>query len=197
MNQNWETFLNIETEGIDECLEDSHHFRYEPTPYAVLEQLLNSNYLNDCHHLVDMGCGKGRVSFFFAQTIGCQTTGIDFNQKLIDQALSNRVLFPQAHRTQFICMDAQKYEYTDEDTFYFFNPFSQQILARVLANIIDSWYDNPRTIRLCFYYIDDDILAYLMTINELIFLDEINCEELYDYEDELERIMIFETISWE
>ena len=38
MTMNWDETLRIETEGMDERLADWHHFRYEPTPYEVLER---------------------------------------------------------------------------------------------------------------------------------------------------------------
>ena len=83
---NWDTQLNIDTEGLDERLADWHHFRYEPTPYEVLERLLDSGLINEKNHVLDMGCGKGRVSFFLAQTIGCRTTGVDFDSNMIEIA---------------------------------------------------------------------------------------------------------------
>ena len=67
---NWDIQLNIDTEGLDERLADWHDFRYEPTPYEVLERLLDSGLITEKNHVLDMGCGKGRVSFFLAQTIG-------------------------------------------------------------------------------------------------------------------------------
>ena len=99
----------------------------------------------------------------------------------------------QSNHVQFIHGTAEDYTFTNEDAIYFFNPFSLKIFQKVLAHIITSYYENPRFIRLFFYYMDDDMLAYMMMQNEFLFVDEINCEDLYEHEDAHEHIMVFET----
>ena len=194
---NWDTQLNIDTEGLDERLADWHHFRYEPTPYEVLERILDSGLIHEKNHVLDMGCGKGRVSFFLAQTIGCRTTGVDFDPNMIEMAEINRKNVQHPELIQFVCAKAEEYEITDEDCFYFFNPFSEKILRSAIGRILDSWYQNHRPMKLFFYYPSHDVLSYLMTLDELIFLDEIDCEDLYEEPDVRERVMVFETITME
>ena len=194
---NWDTQLNIDTEGMDERLADWHHFRYEPTPYEVLERLLDSGLITENNHVLDMGCGKGRVSFFLAQTIGCKTTGVDFDPKMIEAAEANRKQTHYPELSQFVCANAEDFVITDQDCFYFFNPFSEKILRSVMRHLLDAWHEHPRPFKLFFYYPSHDVLSYLMTLDELIFLDEIDCEDLYEEKDERERIMIFETIQYE
>ena len=53
------------------------------------------------------------------------------------------------------------------DKIYFFNPFSVEILQKVIAQILDSYYENIRTIQLFFYYPSDEYISYLMTVDEL------------------------------
>lgn len=45
-----------------------------------------------------------------------------------------------------------------------------------------------------FYYPSDEYLAWLMTVDELTFVDEIDCRDLFEGEDQRERIMIFEML---
>ena len=92
----------------------------------------------------------------------------------------------------FYCINAEKYEITDEDCFYFFNPFSEKILRKVINQIIVSIYDHPRKIKLFFYYPDDEFITYLMGLDELICVDEIDCMHLYKNNDIRERILVFE-----
>lgn len=191
----WDKTLNIDTEGIDERLADWHHFRYEPTPYEVLERLIDSGLIDESCHVMDMGCGKGRVSFFLSQTTGCRSTGIDFDANLIQQAELNRQNFYKKELVQFVCCKAEEVNFTDENCFYFFNPFSEKILRSVMGRIIQSYHKDSRKLKLFFYYPSHDVIAYLMSLNEFIFLDEIDCEDLYEEKDERERIMIFETID--
>ena len=60
-----------------------------------------------------------------------------------------------------------------------------------MARIMESYYENPREILLFFYYPSDEFMCYLMTLNELDFYDEIDCDDLFDGNDPRERIMIF------
>ena len=61
-----------------------------------------------------------------------------------------------------------------------------------MARILESYYESPREIFLFFYYPSDDYMAYLMTVDELEFYDEISCEDLFDGKDTRERILIFQ-----
>ena len=79
----------------------------------------------------------------------------------------------------------------DANRCYFFNPFSVELLRSVMARILQSYYEAPREILLFFYYPSDDFIAYLMTVPELDFYDEIDCSDLFETEAERERIMIF------
>ena len=40
--QNWDKLLQIKTTGRDDVNADQYHHPYEPTPYPVLERLLDS-----------------------------------------------------------------------------------------------------------------------------------------------------------
>ena len=62
------------------------------------------------------------------------------------------------------------------DRVYFFNPFSIEILKKVLARVLESYYENPRDLFLFFYYPSDEYISYLMTVDELVFCDEIDAE---------------------
>ena len=43
-----------------------------------------------------------------------------------------------------------------------------------------------------FYYPDDEFITYLMRLDELICVDEIDCMHLYENNDIRERILVFE-----
>ena len=77
------------------------------------------------------------------------------------------------------------------DRMFFFNPFSVEILKSVVNRILESWYENPGEIFLFFYYPSDEYVSYLMTVDELMFVDEIDCRDLFGKDDGRERIMVF------
>lgn len=187
----WDKKLNIITVGRDDSNEDENHFPYEPTPYSVLERLADSGYLTKNNYLVDYGCGKGRVDFYLNWKLNCKTVGIEYDSRIYKSALNNLNHY-SSDKVQFILTNAEEYEVNLEaDCFYFFNPFSLKILRSVIARIITSWYSKPRNIQLFFYYPSDEYICYLMSVNELEFVDEIDCGDLFNGDDICERIMIF------
>ena len=69
---------------------------------------------------------------------------------------------------------------------------SIEILCSVLGKILDSYYEKPRSMTLFFYYPSEEYVACLMTKNELMFVDEIDCMDLFQGENERDKILIFE-----
>ena len=80
---------------------------------------------------------------------------------------------------------------SEVDRCYFFNPFSVEILRKVLAGIYESYYEKPREILLMFYYPSEEYLGCLMTEEQLMFYDEINTEDLFEGKNDREKILIF------
>ena len=188
----WDKKLNIRTQGRDDTGEDAHHFPYEPTPYSVLERLADRGYIEKESIVVDYGCGKGRVSFFLNRIVGCETIGVEFNETILRDALENQRTITEKKKVQFFCKDAAEFLVESADCFYFFNPFSVEVLQSVLGRIFDSFYENPRKVTLFFYYPNDEYVAHLMTTEEMMFVDEIDCQDLFEGRNERERILIFE-----
>ena len=189
----WERKLRIKTDGGSNHAADGENFPYEPTPYAVLERLAKSGYLKRNNILIDNGCGKGRASFLLAHLTQCRVIGIDYNEDLIRKANENRISSGMTEIT-FVQGKAEQYEICDADSFFFFNPFSEQVLGKVIDRILWSWYEKPRKMQLFFYYPKDEDVALLMMTEELMFADEIDCSDLFDGHDKRERILIFETV---
>ena len=189
-----EKLLGIKTTGRDDTRADSYNYPYEPTDYCVLKRLAECGYIGKKNHLVDYGCGKGRVSFYLAYEVGCNTTGVEYDERLYNRALNNLENFSKKSKVNFICADARSYDFPDSvDRFYFFNPFSVEVMGSVIRRIIDSYYENERDILLFFYYPSDEYVASLTTNTELSFVDEINCDDMFmrNKESYRERILIF------
>ena len=105
--------------------------------------------------------------------------------------MENRKTAVSKAKTEFILARAEEYTVPAEvNRCYFFNPFSVELLKKVMAKIIDSYYEKPREIFLFFYYPSEEYISYLMTVDELEFYDEIECGDLYDGNDIRERILI-------
>ena len=187
----WDRLLKIKTSGRDSTRSDQYRYPYEPTPYSVIERLAESGYIGKKNVLLDYGCGKGRVSFFLSYQVGCHCTGVEYDGRIYGAACENKENAARGGRVDFINAKAEEFEIPEEtDRFYFFNPFSVEILQKVMGRIREAW--NGREMLLFFYYPSDEYVAWLMTVDELMFLDEIDCRDLFDGEDPRERILVFE-----
>ena len=195
---NWDKILKIQTAGRDESGADASHHPYEPTPYCVLERLADSGLIGKDDVVLDYGCGKGRVGFFLSYRTKARTIGIEYDARIYESALENRKTTISRIKPDFQLTRAEEYEVPrDVNRCYFFNPFSVEILHKVMARILESWYDAPREIFLFFYYPSDEYISYLMTVEELEFYDEIECDDLFEGSDIRERIMIFQLPDYE
>ena len=193
---NWDKLLQIQTCGRDETGADEYHHPYEPTPYRVLERLVSSGLIRKDDVVLDYGCGKGRVGFFLSYRAKVKSIGIEYDERIYESAMENRKTAKA--QANFVLTRAEEYEVPSEvSRCYFFNPFSVEILHKVMAGIIESWYAHPREVFLFFYYPADEYISYLMTVDELEFYDEIECDDLFAGKDPRERIMIFQLPNYE
>ena len=194
----WDLSLQIKTVGRDDVGADQYHHPYEPTPYCVLERLVDSGFFGKDDVVLDYGCGKGRVGFFLSYRAKANTIGIEYDERIYRDALKNRKSTVSRVKPEFVLTKAEEYKVpSNVNRCYFFNPFSVEILRAVCARIIESWYEDPREVFLFFYYPADEYISYLMTVDELEFYDEIECDDLFDGNDPRERILIFQLPDYE
>lgn len=188
----WEKLLKIKTTGRDDSRADTYRYPYEPTSYEVLEKLANSGLICKNNTLLDYGCGKGRVSIFMAYQTKCHSVGIEYDSRIYERAVSNKIDSVSGSRVEFLCMDAVQFKIPDNvDRFFFFNPFSIEIFKRVLANIIDSYYENPREMFIISYYPSDEYLMHLSQEVNAALYQEIDCSDISDGAPEREKIVIY------
>lgn len=189
----WDKLLKIHTMGRDDSNADQYHYPYEPTPYSVLERLANTGIIRKNNTLLDYGCGKGRVDFFLSYQTRCKSVGVEYDERIYNKAVENKESAISTGRVSFKAENAEYFAAPKEvDRIYFFNPFSLEILQKVMHKILESYYENPREMKLLFYYPSDEYISYLMTVNELMFADEIDCRDLFQKNDSREKIVIFE-----
>ena len=189
----WDKLLQIRTMGRDDSSADQYRYPYEPTPYSVLERLADSGRIRKGNTLLDYGCGKGRVDFFLSYQTRFRSIGIEYDRRIYEKAMQNKETAVGSARVSFELANAEHFSVPGTvDRFYFFNPFSVEILKKVISRILDSWYDNERSMQLFFYYPSDEYISWLMTVDELLFSDEIDCRDLFPGNDPREKIVIFE-----
>lgn len=169
---------------------------YEPTPYSALEELVKNHEITANDHIVDFGCGLGRLNFFLHYSFGASVMGIEKNQLFYEKALHNlegyrKKVKRDSSNIHFYCCNAEDYKIgAEENLFYFFHPFSIHIFRQVINNIILSYEREPRDIHVILYYSHDDYIFHLERETTFSFVKEVPLLEKYD-RDSNERFVIY------
>ena len=137
--------ISIKSENL------KHASIYQACNYYILEKGLD--YLVSIHennNITDFGCGKGRALVVAAHYGFTNITGIDFATALCVAAEQNiqksKPLFPSVN-FNVICVDAVEYKIsTQQNVFFFFNPFDEVVLLQVVKNILASLKEKSRKV---------------------------------------------------
>lgn len=150
--------LGIKTVGLREWDDHQHYNRYEATPYEALDKLFEAYRFREANHVVDFGCGRGRVAFYIHHRFQVPVTGIEAHDKTYEEALDNKASY--RHKVKHIQAPirlkyglAEHYKVKPTDNcFYFFNPFSHKVFKKVVGNIMESVNRNTRPVDIILYY---------------------------------------------
>ena len=127
---------------------------YRPTPCALFEWTIGAiKYDVSRLTFVDHGAGKGRVLLLASQHPFQAVGGIEFAEELHDDAIMNLAQFPRSRmkcrNVECVLDDASQVGPPEgEAVHYFFNPFSREVFAEVLHNIVVSYRRRPRRLYL-------------------------------------------------
>lgn len=160
--------FRIKTTGLREWPKQTRHYnRYEATPYAALDTLFKVYKFNKGDHVVDFGCGRGRVSFYIHHHFHVPVQGIEVHEQTYQEALDNKSYYREVagHIQAPIHFGyglAEHYEVKATDNrFYFFNPFSVQVFKQVVHNILQSVKEHPRSVDIILYYPTAEYKSFL------------------------------------
>jgi len=166
--QDYEKLLNIKTAGEQKLFNKSVHYnRYEPTSYTGLELLCEHYQFTPADHIVDFGCGKGRLAFYLHHFFAATVTGIEMDPFFCQEALANRAAYAKkypkkADNIHFLqCLGEQYAVAPTANIFYFFNPFSEQIFMKVMGNILTSLEQQARPADVILYYPSPEYIYFL------------------------------------
>jgi len=151
-----------------------HASIYQACNYYILEK--GFDYLgsiNENKNIIDLGCGKGRAMIVAAHYGFQNITGIEFARALCLSAENNireiRKIYPSV-KFNIICDDVINYKIEkDQTVFFFFNPFDEVIMLKVVKNILSSFKENERKI----------YIMYANPVHKEIFLSADFKEEYY------------------
>lgn len=134
------------------------NYSYAASEYDGLVKIFDRVSLTKDDTLVDIGCGMGRVLFFCNQKFMCHVTGIEYDRKIFEKLKENAAYYHVRFKNQedkfhLFNIQAEDYDIQPNDNFfYMFNPFSKDILAKILDKIIRSVKYSPRRATVILYY---------------------------------------------
>lgn len=128
------------------------HSKYQltrPNHMKLVRGLLSQCGITPKDAIVDIGCGKGGMLFFFHECGFGKTDGIEYSSELCRIAKSN--MSKLNIEAKIVQADAAEYEQYDDYTyFYMYNPFGKDIMKRVVQNIENSRIRKPRTVKIIY-----------------------------------------------
>jgi len=145
---------NLDTEG------DSWIYgnRYECSPAEEFDKIMASLASEDMSRLtfIDVGCGKGRAMFMAAHHPFKRIEGIELGKDLVASCERNIRSFrsdgQRCHALSVSCQDASTFMLPDEPlVLYFNNPFTEPIMAKVVAHLRASLEKTSRTVYVAYY----------------------------------------------
>ena len=142
--------LGVRTRGYSDL-------RYEPTPAEVFHEIIAKIPFDPGDFVfVDFGSGKGKVLMLaahypFRRVVGCELWE-DLHRIAVENLASFRERSACAVAITPLRIDAAEFPLPDEPlVLYFFNPFPEAVLSRVLENLRESLARAPRRVYVLFY----------------------------------------------
>ncbi|MGN0306931.1 MAG: methyltransferase domain-containing protein [Lachnospiraceae bacterium] len=124
---------------------------YSKTNEKHLRDIFQKLPFEDELSILDIGCGKGVVLKEAAKYPFHKIGGIDLNTSLVKIAQKNLRKLHLDQRVSCEEVNALEYKgYGDYNVFFFFNPFPEDVLAKVLDRIIEKTRENGKGI--CIIY---------------------------------------------
>ncbi len=132
----------------------AHGHDYRPSPCRLVQWSLAAiDYDFSRLTFVDHGAGQGRVLLLASEYPFAAIGGIEFASELHDNAVMNIAQYPRSRmhcrNVECVLEDASQVGPPEgEAIHYFFNPFSREVFAEVLHNLVVSYRKRPRRLYL-------------------------------------------------
>jgi len=157
-------------------------FAYEPTDPKFFKAIVGELPIQfEEFTFVDVGSGKGRVLLLAAEFPFRKILGVEISKRLQEiseenlRNYRNTVASLRCRNVQTVCADAARFQIpNDPCVLYLFNPFQEEIMSKVLANIQQSLQESPRGIYIMYR---TPLLASLL--DSANFLEKIRTEHGY------------------
>ena len=152
-NYFFDLFYNVKTQ-FREGKSNKFNNHYAPTYYSLIKESFSNIKNKNKLTFIDVGCGKGKVLLVASDFGFKKIIGIDLSKKLLQICKQNiynyKRLKHEKKLIKLINIEATKYKITNENVFYFFDPFSETVLNAFLKNVLLSSKKNKREIYIIF-----------------------------------------------
>lgn len=151
-NYFFDFFHNVETQ-MREGKSNKYFHHYAPIYFSVLNEALSTFRNYEKLNFIDVGCGKGKGILIASNFNFKKIIGVEINKhvyKVCKQNLKNYNNTKNKKNIQLVNGNALNYNVTDENIFFFFDPFSEKILNEFLKKIILSFKNRRRSIYLIY-----------------------------------------------
>lgn len=139
-----------------------HGERYQASPIYSLRKLLRGLDIDHADFsFIDIGSGKGRTLLLAGELPFRRVTGVEFSPSLHACALRNIAAYRrrQAQVVTSVLADATAFVAPPGNlVLYFFNPFTDAVLAPLMRNVATSLRDHPRRLLVIYLYLPDATL---------------------------------------
>lgn len=149
----YDFFKGTDFSFIDNSVKGNGREPYYGTPVASflrLKRHIERNLDNGRgHSILDIGCGKGFMLYFFSHFSFGKVSGIEYDKRLSLLARKNLKRLKARNTTDVYKGDARLFRnYNDYDVFYLYNPFDRDTLSDVIKRIMTTLDDDPRPLYL-------------------------------------------------
>ena len=139
---------------------------YAPTPITPFLKMIKSLKLPEKPVFIDYGAGKARVMLLAGETKRFhKIKGLEFSQSIYQIGQKNIQSYIEKTGEkgfELIHTDVVQYQVQEEDNiFYFFNPFNENILKACLNNIFSSLKAKPRSALLIYHSNYQDYTSHI------------------------------------
>lgn len=112
--------------------------RYDPSPPAVVERMLEMVHAGSADRLYDLGSGDGRVVIAAARDFGVERAiGVEIDGELVARSRERAHAVGVAERTRFVQADLFEYDFSDADavTLFLLPELNRRLRPRLLAEL--------------------------------------------------------------
>lgn len=180
LKYNTKTAGYIELDSLEIANANKEHgCPYQASNYYLLK-IFFEKFKDKVHNSIflDFGSGKGRVLFLSTLYGAKKAIGVEFSKELVEICHENIENFQKKSKTRnelkVLHQDASEYvDIKDVDIFFFYNPFDDSIMRKVLENILTFGAKNKEI-----------LLVYVNPVHGELF-HEYGFKAVYSYNNDL------------